>query len=234
MGVSLNGELFMTLARILTYLKGAITKDLFDISNDLNEYLTKVAERAEFSAWMLFAVGLALVFVVGLFAYKLIKPLSAILGCYAGYFIGAEIFYVLLKNRFESCPEWVAYVLGGVIAVCFLLLGFFKFSYVLFAVGALSGYFAIHFYIDSQMLAIGGAFLAGMLMITLIRTSVIFLSSFGCCIFTVSFLSGMLPNVEAFQLELDNWTSLALAVLMFFIYATFQFVTNRRRKEYIE
>ena len=225
----------MTLADVLAYLKGAPSKDLLEISSDLNAFLTNCAAELDMAAWILFAVGLVAVFAVGLFGYKLVKLLTALLAGYAGYFIGAEIYHAVIKVQFEKCPEWVVYITGGIIAALFLFLGFVKFSYVLFALSAFGGYSVVYYYLDGNLLlALGGALLAGILMITLVRSSVILVTSFGCALLSVSFLAGLLPKVEAFRLEIDNWTAIGLAVLMFFVFATFQFVTNRRRTEYIE
>lgn len=225
----------MTLAKILSYLKDATSTDLFEVMNDFNAYLTNMAKEAEIAAWILFVAGLVAVFAVGLFGYKLVKPLSAIVAGYVGYFLGEELYHVLIKARFESCPEWVLYVMGGVFAALFLFLGFVKFSYVLFPLAAVSAYYAIGFYFDGNtILALGGALLAGFLMITFVRTAVVLTTSFGCGLLTAGMLSGLFPKVEAFALEIDNWTVIALMAVMFFLFATFQFVTNRRRKEYIE
>ena len=68
----------MTLAKILSYLKGTTSPDLIEVMNDLNAYLTNMAKEAEIAAWILFVAGLVAVFAVGLFGYKLVKPLSAI------------------------------------------------------------------------------------------------------------------------------------------------------------
>ena len=225
----------MTLAKILSYLKDATSTDLFEAMNDFNAYLTNMAKEAEIAVWILFVAGLVAVFAVGLFGYKLVKPLSAIVAGYVGYFLGEELYHVLIKARFESCPEWVLYVMGGVFAALFLFLGFVKFSYVLFPLAAVSAYYAIGFYFDGNtILALGGALLAGFLMITFVRTAVVLTTSFGCGLLTAGMLSGLFPKVEAFALKIDNWTAIALMAVMFFLFATFQFVTNRRRKEYIE
>ena len=225
----------MTLAKILSYLQGATSKDLFEVAKDLGRFLTNAAAKAEIKAWIVFLAAFVAVFAVGLLGYKMVKPLAAIFCGGIGYFVGTEIYHALIKVRFEGCPQAVAYVLGGVIAAGFLVLGFFKFSYVLFALGAFSGYFTVMFYMENgTVLAIGAALLAGMLMITLIRTAVIIVSSLGCAVLSVSFLSGLFPKVEAFQSKPDSWAFIALTAILFFIYVSFQFATNRRRKEYIE
>lgn len=225
----------MRLADFLSYLKNAASLDLLEVMNDFNAFLSSTATEAEIAMWIPFVAGLVAVFAVGLFAYKLVKPLSAIVMGYMGYFVGEEIYHALIQARFENCPEWVGYILGGVFAALFLFVGFVKFSYVLFSLAAVGGYCAIGFYLDENMiLALGGALLAGFLMITLVRTSVILTTSFGCGLLTVGLLSGLFPKVEAFDLRIDNWTAVALMVVMFFTFATFQFATNRRRKEYIE
>ena len=225
----------LTLAKILSYLKGVGTKDLFEFANDLNEFLTNAAAKAEIGAWVLLASALIAVFAVGLFGYKLVKPLASLLMGYVGYFIGAEIYSAVIKQHFESCPQWVLYVVGGVFAALFIFLGFVKFSYVWFALAAVGGYVAVSFYSNGNLiLALGGALLAGFLTVTLVRTAVILMTSAGCGFLSIGLLSGLLPKVDAFRPNACNWAAIGLMAMMFFIFATFQFVTNRRRKEYLE
>jgi hypothetical protein len=225
----------MTLEKILSYLKDATSTDLLEVMKDFNAYLTNMAKEAEIAAWMLFVAGLVAVLAVGLFGYKLVKPLSAILAGYVGYFFGEEIYHAVIKAHFENCPEWVGYVAGGVFAALFLFFGFVKFSYVLFAAATVGSYYAICFYFDENtLLALGGALLAGFLAITFVRTAVVLTTSFGCGLLTAGMLAGIFPKVEAFDLRIDNWMAITLMAVTFFIFATFQFVTNRRRKEYIE
>ena len=144
----------MTFADLISYLNGAASKDLFEITSDLNRYVTDMATQAELAAWIVFAIGLVAVLAVGLFAFKWIKPLSALLSAYVGYFVGVEVYDRWIQACFEACPEWVAYIFGGVFAVGFLLLGFLKFSYVWCAIAAFCSYCAVGFYFeDAQLLA---------------------------------------------------------------------------------
>lgn len=211
----------------------AKSKDIFSALESFNGLLEEWADRLNMNVAILLWAGVALSVIIGFFGYKLIKPIMALGFGYIGYFVGEGIFD-LLSEHITQIPDWTVYVIGGVVAVLFMCLAFIKFSYAMFTVAAVFGYFIAFFYTQDSVLAIGGAFLLAMLSVLLIRTVFILLSSFVCGITTVSLLSHIFPKASLLQLGNNQWMAICLTIGIALLFAVVQFVINRHAGEEVE
>ena len=218
------------MSALLNFLRDLSSKDLYQVLADFNDVVTDVADSIGIGAIWFFAVGLALMLVFGFGGYKLVKLITALSFGGVGYFVGVALFH-FLQERAEWLPAWCVYVVGGLVAVLFLLMAFAKFSYALFAMFALAGYFVTAFYFNDVKIALGGAIFLAMLSVFFIRWVYILTSSFLCGFFALSFLSQILPDVERLQMEEGNWFSLCCALALTLVFAVCQLVVTRKEKK---
>lgn len=218
---------------IMDLLRSVSSRDLFSILESVNNVCDRIALKLGINANILLWAGLAVSVLLGFLGYKLIKPLMALGVGGVGYLVGVEIFS-LLDGKWSWLPNWLTYVVGGVIAVAFICMAFAKFSYALFAFAGALGFFVTNFYLDNTMIAIGGAVVLAMLSVILIRTAYILTVGTLCGFATVSFLSGLFPGVAMFDLNYDNWMPICLAAGIAVLFVVVQFVVNRHAGETID
>ena len=223
----------MTLANLLNYIKSASSKDLYTVLSDVNSAINGWAEKLQLESFILFILAAVLAVSVGLFGYKLIKLVSALGMAYIGYFVGIE-FYHIVAPRFSWLPEWSAYIFAAVVAIAFLLLAFSKFSYTVYTMSAVMGYFITMFYVDNTVFAVGGALIFAMLSVHFLRIVFITTTSFISGLLTVSFLSQIFPKVAIFDTSSESIPSLILAYGLVVVFAVVQFVINRNDPDLLE
>ena len=227
----------MTLSKLLSYIRGTSSKDVFEVLNELNDMVSSWAEKINISETVLLIVGLVLSIAIGFTSYKLIKLILSLATGYVGYFIGVELFTVLESKLMQAAknsvdlPDWLQYVFGGLVALLFLLLAFKRASYALFMAAAAMGFAIVAFYTDSSILALGGAILVAFLSVIFVRFLYIWATSAVCGFLTVSFLSALLPKQELLVLKIGNWAAILIALAVTLLFAIEQFLTNKRRKE---
>ncbi len=214
-------------------LENLASKNIFQVLNDLNDAISNAAEKIGIPGLVFLLLGLALSLAIGFFGYKQVKLLMMVgLGC-IGYFVGAA-HIASAQESITWLPDWSAYILGAVFAICFAGLAFFKFSYALFGFSTVAAYIMVLFYTSEQLIALGAAIVFAFLAVTLLRTVFILTSSALCGFLTVSFLSAIFPKASFLQLGAGKWGSMILSIAFFVVFAVVQFVLNRHSGEGIE
>ncbi len=219
----------MGLTDLFNYISAATAKSIFQVMNDFNNTIKTLAGEMGIPAWLLLSAALVLTVIVGFVGYKKIRLLMALVLNYFGFFIGMELFS-LMKESVKWLPGWLTYIVGAIVAVAFVLLAFVKFSYVLFAVSAVSGYVVLMFYTTNSLISIGGALAFAVLSVAMIRTVFVLTSGMVCGFLTVSFASALFTKAEWLQLGNTQWFSFCLALMIAAIYVVVQYVTTRKVK----
>ena len=206
---------------IIQHLKsvmGDLVASLKEIAVDIN-----IAEGAVFVAAILFALT------AGVFGYRLLKFICAAGFAAVGYVVGSALFdFLLLQEGMADLPPFLTYVIGGVVAVLFFVLGFFRFRFVLFAAAYTIGYNFIWGFFGDRMLALGGALLLAILCVIIVRVSVILLSSFLGSFVAVTLIGQMMPaDVTMIQIQSENDFAFILALGVGLIFALLQFLFAR-------
>ena len=209
---------------IIQYLKsvmGDVVNSLKEIAFDIN-----IAEGAVFVAAILFALT------AGVFGYRLLKFICAVGFAAVGYVVGSAIFdFLLLQEGMETLPAFLTYVIGAVLALLFFFAGFKKFHFVLFAAAYTVGYSFVWGFFGDRMVALGGALLLAILCVTIVRISVVLLSSLTGSLVAVTLIGAMLPaDVTMMQMQSENDFALVLALGLTLIFALVQFLFSRYYK----
>lgn len=221
----------MTFADVLSYLRSIPSKDVFGLLNDLEGGLVYLADKWNIPAMVFYIVGIAAAVVIGLACFKLIKPALVVTSGFFGMMVGAALFYALWSKA-EWMPEWLCYIFCIVLAAIFICLTLAKPTPALALYAGLLGYVIMSFYLPGRMVGIGAAFVVALLTALLPRTVCIFGSGFACGILSVSFLSMILPKVEALQLG-SGWLPMTIAMAVALVYVLVQYASNRYRGESI-
>ena len=209
---------------IIQYLKsvmGDVVNSLKEIAFDIN-----IAEGAVFVAAILFALT------AGVFGYRLLKFICAVGFAAVGYVVGSAIFdFLLLQEGMETLPAFLTYVIGAVLALLFFFAGFKKFHFVLFSAAYTVGYSFVWGFFGDRMVALGGALLLAILCVTIVRISVVLLSSLTGSLVAVTLIGAMLPaDVTMMQMQSENDFALVLALGLTLIFALVQFLFSRYYK----
>jgi len=223
----------MTLAELLNYIKTASTKDIYQVLSDVNGAVTSLADGIGVASLYLFIAALVLTVGVGFFGYKLIKLVSSLAMAYVGYFMGIE-FFNIIQPSLSWLPQWSSYVIAAVIAIAFLLLAFSKFSYTVFTLSAVIGYFITMFYVDNPVFAVGGALVFAMLSVHFLRIVFIAETSFAGGLLAISFLSQIFPDVALFDIAGESIPTIILTYGVVLVFAVVQFVINRNDPDLLE
>lgn len=218
------------MGNLLNYLQDLSARDIYQAFASLNGRITDLAESIGVGEVLFFALGLAVAVVVGLYGYSLIKLISALSFGGIGYIVGAALFG-FLDARVDWLPAWGVYLVGGVLAVAFLCMAYFKFSYALYSLFAFAGCVVTQFYCGDATLALGGAVVAAMLSVFFIRWTYILTCAVTCGLLAVNCLSQILPSVELVQLKSGNWLALCCTGALALVFAVFQLFTTRKLKK---
>ena len=149
-----------------------------------------------------------------------------------GYVVGSAIFdFLLLQEGMETLPAFLTYVIGAVLALLFFFAGFKKFHFVLFSAAYTVGYSFVWGFFGDRMVALGGALLLAILCVTIVRISVVLLSSLTGSLVAVTLIGAMLPaDVTMMQMQSENDFALVLALGLTLIFALVQFLFSRYYK----
>ena len=228
----------MSLGNVLSYIRNAASKDVFQFLTDLNEQLLEFGSKLKVDAVISWTVLLCLSVLAGLLAYKVIKLFLAVGVAYVGYFVGVELLSVIecklqevFTKRTIDLPDWLAVVLGVLAAALFLALSYRRFSYVLFMGAAVVGYAITLFYTGNDIVGLGGGIIVALLTVLFIRVVFIWATSAFAAVLTVNFLSLLLPDVGVLAVERSNWIGLLIIVGIALLYGAIQLLTNKPAKE---
>lgn len=206
--------------------------DLLALLDSWKEGLSGLAESLSVATWIPFAVLLVLAVFLGQAAYKLIKLVTALSLGAVGYFVGEALFGLLVES-FPKLPAWAVYVFGGVAALLFCILAFTKFSYAWYGLATLVGYVLLAALLPSgnEFLSLGGALLFAFLGVCLIRAVFILATSIAASGIAVFSLGAIFPEQSFLQLGGEDWLVYAVLGGLALLFATVQFLTNRKEKE---
>ncbi len=206
----------------------------YNIIELLREMIAKtstLAHKMSVTEKSMFIAGAVAALLIGVLGYRLIKPIMGILIGLVGYFAGVELFSYLQAHAavIAKAPGWIAYVMGGILALMFMSLGFSKFSYAMFAMFALVGYNFTAYYLPGRtLLAIAGAVVLALLSTLFVRFSFIVISSAIGGFAGVMYLGTLLPKVKFLQLgnhKAAIWVAIGVAVVFFMV----QYATRSRK-----
>lgn len=208
----------------------------YNLNGLITEMIVKadqIAEKFGVATISMLIVGAVLALILGLFGYRLIKLFMGIGIGLVGYFAGLVLFSYLQEtvSMFSMLPSWIAYILGAVLALIFMILGFSRFSYAMFAMFALAGYYFTDLYLPNHLLlAIAGAAVVALLSVLLVRFSFIVVSSAIGGFVAMVYASAIFPNVGILQLgERKAALWITIGVSVFFV--LFQYVTRDRKSK---
>ncbi len=214
----------------LSMFTSIVSKDLFTLMQELNGCIDRWADKLNWHAAILYGAAILLSILFGCLAYKLRRPLIALLLAGGGYLLGCEL-YLVMEQSADWMPTVLAPIFGSILAIIFFSLACAVPSVSLvLTMGVLGGCVA-SFYLDSVLLICGAALLLAFLAALIMRTTYILVTSCVASLFTVSFVGGMLPSVKAFQLATETWYSFLIAGGLFVVYLLIQFEINRYRRE---
>lgn len=214
----------------IAYLKNITSKDIFQLLSDLGENISKWSDLSKIPELAFGIVGIILALLLGFVGYKLIRPTVSLLVAYAGLIVGDRLFRVL-DVHWINMPNWLSWLFATLIAILFASLAFARASYVWAILAGVGGYCTVLFYVDSVTLALGGAFVAAILVSYLVRTSYVLISGMAAGLLTVQFLFVIFPKATVFDLGIDKPMSLIIAGCAALIFILTQFATNRFRGE---
>lgn len=213
----------------IAYLKNIISKDIFQLLTDLNGNISKWSELSCIPELVFGIVGILLALAIGLVGYKLIRPTMSLIMAYAGLMLGDRIFRVL--DEWHCLPDWLSWVFAIVVAIAFASLAFARASYVFAILAGIGAYCTVLFYIDDQILALGGAVVAAIAVSYLVRTAYILITGLTAGLLMVNFLSVIFPKAAVFDLRIDAPIPLIIAGSVALIFILTQYATNRYRGE---
>ncbi len=204
------------------------SKDILSHLTDLNGKIGEWAEGIKVPSIALFAAGILLALLIGVVGYRLAKPTLAVLMAGFGYVVGNELYTAFIGANAEKVPGWVIYVVGGVVALLFLVLSCLKPKASLLFLAAFCGYMIVAYYAkDNAILSIGGAILMAMIGVLLSRPFYIIVTSVAGGAFAVSFLSQLLPKIELLQIKSGAWIPLVIIAALAVLFIIIQAVSNK-------
>ncbi len=194
----------------------------------------QIAEGIGLSASIFYIVGLLLAVGIGVFGYKLIKLLLALIAAGIGYYlVGVQLYNLFVQMTGLQLVGMLAYVPAIIFAVLFFFIGFKKFSYAFYTIMALIGFLITYVFTQAIFLAVGGAVLLALLCMFMVRVSFILLTSLAAGFISVLCLHGMLPNILLFDMAFDNMIGVLVALGVSLIFAIVQLIITRNDGEHI-
>ncbi len=219
---------------IYSYVTGSL-KGFFSLLNGLNEDVIAVwAEQLKLGRTLALILCAVIALVLGFLAYKYIKLFVSVGTAVMGFFLGRRLFEAV---RADWMWDWMIWVFAALCALVLFALALRRSTYVCYTAMLLLGYCLVRFYlVDQFWVALGGALLLALVTVSYFRTMFILTSSFTCGILTCSFLFALLPDVkileyQLFVLESGNLIFWLLALVLTLVFATVQFLINRRHRK---
>lgn len=223
----------MTLSDLLNYFTGLGSKDIFQLSDDLNKVFQLVADSTKIPVIVWGIVGVLIAVAIGVLGYKLIKPvLAAVMAC-IGFFAGVDVYLTFIWQKVEWMPVWSCYVIAVILAALFFLLTWKRPMGGMFSFAAVVGFTLVSFYTDSMVIIMAGGILLAMLSAIITRFVFILVTGALSGLFAVCSLSQILPNVEFFQIKNDNMIALIVVGAVALLFVVVQLIINRHHKRRI-
>ncbi len=199
-----------------------------DLLAKINEGIEKLADKTQMNTTVFYILAIAVAVVLGLWAMRLIKPISALLLGGIGYLAGTELFGFLTEKVgfMEKCPDWVKYVIGGLLA---LILAWKKCLHAVLVAYAVMGYYlAINCIVDNVWVGIAGALLLALIAACVVRFAFILAFSTASAYVLVLSLGKLLPKVEWLQLtDTKNIAAIVLFAVVAVVLTLIQRETTR-------
>jgi hypothetical protein len=192
----------------------------------VNNFADKIGIPAVIFFWSL----VALAFLIGMGGLHLSKTIIALGFGGLGYFIGTILYgYLCNAVKFvDNLPAFVTYIVGGVFALLFFILSQKKPIPVLFVLfAAIGAYVSLVYISNNLLLAVGLAFLIGVLCVTLVKLAMVLFTSLLGGFAMVAFLGRIFSSVTYFALG-RNTMALWVALGVSAVFALIQFVSTRR------
>ena len=128
----------MALIQLITDFLSGMTIGGFSLLREINLLIQDIAASLGINDVVFFAVGIALMVILGIMGYKIIKLVVSLCGALIGYYAGVELF-LFWESAVCDLPNWSVYIFCGAVALLLIVLAFWKFSYAWFCiVGALA------------------------------------------------------------------------------------------------
>ena len=190
-----------------------------DMLAKINDGIECLAEKTGLNTTLFYILAIAVAVVLGLWAMRLIKPISALLLGAVGYFAGTAVYALLVEKVgfMEKWPDWGAYVLGGLLALLLAVLAWNKCLHAVLVFYAVLGYYlAINCITDNIWVGIAGALLLALIAACVVRFAFILAFSTASAYVLVLSLGKLLPKVEWLQL---TDTKNVVAIILFAVVA---------------
>ena len=202
-----------------------------DLLAKINEGIEKLADKTQMNTTVFYILAIAVAVVLGLWAMRLIKPISALLLGGIGYLAGTELFGFLTEKVgfMEKCPDWVKYVIGGLLALILAVLAWKKCLHAVLVAYAVMGYYlAINCIVDNVWVGIAGALLLALIAACVVRFAFILAFSTASAYVLVLSLGKLLPKVEWLQLtDTKNIAAIVLFAVVAVVLTLIQRETTR-------
>lgn len=174
-----------------------------DLLIKVNNRFDWLAEKTGWNTTVFCVVAIAVAVILGLWAMRLIKPISALIVGGVGYLAGTEIYRLLVANIgfMEKWPEWGKYIAGGVLALVLAILGWKKCLHAVLVVYAIAGYYlASYYFANNVWVGIAGALLLTLLAAFVVRFAFILVTSASSAYLLVLAVGKLLPKLSWLQL----------------------------------
>ena len=175
----------------------------------------KIPEKA------VFAAGLILAVLVGIFGYKYIKLVSTVAFGVVGYAIGLTVFRMVEQRFAWNLPGFVDYLAGVAMLVLLGYLAYRKFAYALFIMVGAIGFLIAFFIHPSYLLGAICAVVVALITMNFVRYGFITVLSVSAGFLSVGMVSAMFPDVRWFDLT-QGIVGKILALLVSFAFVVVQ------------
>ena len=207
--------------------------DVVSVLGAFNEVLKGWATATYIPAIVFYAVGAVLALLVGLFAYKAVRFFMGVTaGAVAFFLIGGTVCDLILGIFNFQVNDVTRYIICGVFAALFFVIGCIKFRYVIVGLMAAIGYAVTLFYtspfIEGVVPALAGAILLAILSVLFLRVAYIVATSFVCGFVMVYMLSCAFPQVSVLNLQ-ENWLAYVIAGGVAAVFVIVQLLITHRQ-----
>lgn len=202
-----------------------------DLLAKINEEIETLADKTQMNTTVFYILAIAVAVVLGLWAMRLIKPISALMLGGVGYLAGTELFGFLTEKVgfMEKCPDWGKYIIGGLLALLLAVLAWKKCLHAVLVAYAVMGYYlAINCIVDNVWVGIAGALLLALIAACVVRFAFILAFSTASAYVLVLSLGKLLPKVEWLQLtDTKNIAAIVLFAVVAIVLTLIQRETTR-------
>ena len=205
--------------------------DIGGLLAKVNVGIERLAAKTQMNTTVFYILAIALALVLGLWAMRLIKPISALVLGGIGYLAGTELFAFLTgKVGFMAkWPAWGKYIIGGLLALLLAFLAWKKCLHAVLVAYAVAGYYlAINCIVDNIWVGIAGALLLALIAACVVRFAFILAFGTASAYVLVLSLGKLLPKVDWLQLtDTKNIAAIVLFVVVAVVLTLIQRETTR-------